>query len=129
MFTSIVDKILLALLAGALLAGAGAIWYADHEHAQIAPLQQKVADAAVAASQAVADREAAQQAASDAQAQLAAAQKAIAAQAASAASAASAAATARSALAALAAKQPTIKQTLDIPLSKDVWDAMYNAGK
>lgn len=129
MFTSIIDKVLAALLGIALFAGAGAIWYADHEHARIAPLQQQVAAAAVVASQAIADREEAQQAASAAQAQLAAAQRAVAVQAASAASAASDAHAARSALAALSAKQPTIKQTLDAPLPKEVWDAVYNTGK
>jgi hypothetical protein len=120
----IIDKVLATLLALAILAATGALWYADHEHGQIKPLQDKVSAAALAASQAVADRNAALDAARDAQRQASAAQAAMVAAQASATQAASEAKAAHDKLSSVA-KAPDVAKTLDTPLPKAVWDAIY----
>jgi hypothetical protein len=121
---SIIDKVLAVLLAVAIAVGLGSLWYADHEHGKLAPLQSQLASVAVAASQAAADRDAALQAAADAQKQASAAQAALDLQASAAQAAAIAASEARGKLA-KAAQTPEVAKTLDTPLPKQVWDAIY----
>jgi hypothetical protein len=125
MFSSILDKVLTACLAVALLIGAGSLWYADHEHQKIAPLQLAVSNANTAAKQAAADRDAAILAANNAQVQAKAAQDAQQVAENSAAVAASAAKDAKSKLA-LAGKTPAIAKVLDTPLPPEVWNAINN---
>ena len=125
MFSSILDKVLATLLAIALLGGAGSLWYADHEHQKIAPLQLEVNNANTAAKQAQADRDAAILAANNAQVQAKAAQDAEAAAVQSAASAAQAASNAKSKLA-IAGKTPAIAKVLDTPLPPEIWNAINN---
>lgn len=125
MFSSILDKVLAALLAVALLGGAGSLWYADHEHQKIAPLQLAVATANTAAKQAAIDRDAAILAASNAQVQAKAAQDAQHAAENSAAVAAKDAKDAKSKLA-IAGETPAIAKVLDTPLPPEVWNAINN---
>lgn len=120
----LLDKLLAVALGVAILGGAGALWYADHEHQQIAPLALKVQNAQTAAKQAAADRDVAVAAAKDAQMQLAAAELASSEAHATAAKAASDAAAARGKLA-IAGKSPEVAKTLDTQLPRQVWDAIY----
>jgi hypothetical protein len=122
----LLDKLLAVALGVSLIVGGGALWYADYEHAKLAPLQQKVTLANTAAKQAVADRDTALAAAADAQKQLKIAQQAEAAAAASAAQATNDAKAARGKLDAVS-KSPDVAKTLDAPLPRAVWDAIYNA--
>ncbi len=122
---SIIEKVLAVALAVFITVALGALWVADHEHGKLAPLQSRLADVAVAASQAAADRDAALKAAADAQKQASAAQEAFAAQQAAAASAAAAASEARGKLAKAYQSSPDVAKTLDTQLPKPVWDAIY----
>lgn len=124
MLTTIIDKVLAGLLALALVIGSAALWYADHEHQRIKPLQMQVQQADVAAKQAAADRDAALKAAHDAQVQMQAAQTALASATASAASAAAAASDAHGKLA-IAGRSADVAKTLDTQLPRQVWDAIY----
>lgn len=121
----LLEKILTVALGVSLLFGGGAVWYADHARQQLEPMRLKIADAAQAASQASADRDAAIQAAAVAQAQLKAAQDAFA-QAASAAAAASATAASAHAKLQAAANSPDVSKLLTTPVPNAVWDAIYN---
>ena len=123
---SILDEILGALLAIAVIVGASALWYADHEHSNAVLQRQQLASIAVAASQAAADRDAAIRAASDAEAQLKAAEKAVAAAQASEAAAQAAASEARGKINTIARANPDIAKTLNTQLPKEVWQAIYN---
>jgi hypothetical protein len=122
---SIIEKVLAAALAVFIAVALGALWYADHEHGKLAPMQSRLADVAVAASQAAADRDAALQAAKDAQKQASAAQAALESAQASEAAAAEAASAARGKLAKAYQSSPDVAKTLDTPLPKAVWDAIY----
>ena len=125
MLSTILDKVLAGLLALSLVCGLGALWYADHERQKIAPLQNQVHEATIAAAQAAADRDAAQLAAKAAQTQLKAAQDALSSAAHSAAAASASASDAQAKLA-VAAKVPDVAKVLDTPLPAAVWDAIYN---
>lgn len=124
----ILEKLLTVALGVAIVVAGGSLWFADHEHGKLAPMQQKIADAAQAASQAGADRDAALSAAADARKQLAAAQAAFV-EAASAAQAASAAAASAHAKLDAAMKDPDTAKLLTTPVPGPVWDAIYNNGK
>ena len=124
----LLDKILGVLLALAIVCGAGSLWYADREHAQIKPLQEQIAAAQIAQRQAAADRDSAIQAARIAQVQLTAAEDAASAARISAANAASAASAARAQLTHLA-KTPTSQKLLDTTVPAEVWQTIYNSGK
>jgi len=126
MFSSILEDVLAGLLAVAVLGAAGSLWYADHEHAKLAPLQLKMQSAQNAANQAAADRDTALKAAADAQSQLVIAETALGTAQATATAAASDATAAHAKLAQVA-KLPGVVQTLDVQLPKEVWDAIYNA--
>jgi hypothetical protein len=126
MISTVLDKVLAVMLAIALLCGAGALWYADHERGLIQPLQDKYDNAAIAAKQAAADRDAAIENLRLANLQIEASNKAVEAAAASEASAVAAASDAHAALAAIAKTNPKTAGTLDMPLPPNVWGAIYN---
>lgn len=120
----VIDEILGGLLAVAILCASGALWYADHEHARILPLQQKIVAAQNATLQAQADREAAQNAALAMELQLRAAEAATHAAQIAAADAASAAAAAHAKLATVA-HTPGAQKALETPVPSEVWQTIY----
>lgn len=129
MISTVLDKVLAVMFALALLAGAGALWYADHEHQQLKPLQDKYDNAAIAAKQAAADRDTAIENLRLAQLQAEASNNAADAAAASEAAAVQDASDAHAALAAVAKANPAAASTLNMPLPAGVWGAIYSTGK
>jgi len=127
MFSSILEKVLAVMLTLVIVAAMGTLWYADHEHEQIAPLKLSLASAALSAKQAGIDRDQAIKAASDAVAQLKIANDAKAQAVQSAEVAATAASSAHANLV-KAAQSKAVAATLDAPLEPQVWGAIFNSG-
>lgn len=124
MFSTIVDRALLALLVASIFAGLGTLVYAQHEHGQVATLRMSVQDAKREQKQAEADRDAALQAAAAAQKQQQAVQDAIAVQAKQFDAAQHFAVEARAKIG-MASKSPQTAKILETPVPKEIWDAIY----
>lgn len=124
----ILDKILGVLLALAIVCGGASLWYADHEHSRIKPLQDQISAARLQAQQAAAARQAALDSAAAAQRQLMAAEAATSAAQAAAAEAASTAAAAHARVRS-ATKTPSTARVLNTAVPGAVWQAIYGTEK
>lgn len=128
MVVSVIEKVLSLLLAVAILACAGSLWYADHQRGLMQPLKDQVANAAIAVQQANAARDAAQKAAQDAEMQAKGAEFAQAYAAAQVASAVAANKQAHLNIDKLGSNEPTIANVLNTTVPDELLNAIYFDG-